>query len=83
MRVSLNILMTMALWGTAIIADDADVTTAQGPIVVQPADDDDPTIVTLGEEQGDPLLIEPFELIDQNGETFSSEETGRQAMSRR
>lgn len=71
MREPLTILVIMALWGTAIIADDA---TAQEPIVVQPSDDDDPSIVTLGEEQGDSLLIEPFELIDQNGETFSSEE---------
>ncbi len=74
MRESLIILTVVAFWGSGSIADDAGVTSAQEPIVVQPSEEDDPVVIVLGEEQDDPLLIGPFELIDQNGETFSSEE---------
>ncbi len=40
---------------------------------MQTSDGDDPAVVVPGEQQEDPLLIESFELIDQNGETFSSQ----------
>ncbi len=74
MRKSVIILAVVALWGSELVADDVDRTSTQEPIVVQPSEGDEPTVVTLGEAKEDPLLIGPFELIDQNGETFSSEE---------
>ncbi|MEZ6146290.1 MAG: DUF420 domain-containing protein [Planctomycetaceae bacterium] len=70
----LFILVVISLGGHATLADDAADPTAPQPIVVELSDSEEPTVVELGEAQADPLLIEPFELIDQNGEPFSSEE---------
>jgi protein SCO1 len=66
---------TLGGWHTASVRAD-DVVDKPAAIVVEPPSDGSPTVVTLGRggEEDDPLRIDHFTLIDQNGEPFDSTE---------
>lgn len=64
-------------WGASALAmDEETVSTERSPIVLEPSDAAQPAVVRLNEGasgEEDPLQIGPFELIDQDGNPFSSE----------